>query len=77
MFQVDLSKINVFYMEEAGQSLVDVPVAPEIKNILKDAALYLKTNYGCQAERVIKLDPTFNNIQYSSFQSNKDFSSQD
>uniref|UniRef100_T1HPU6 Amidase domain-containing protein n=1 Tax=Rhodnius prolixus TaxID=13249 RepID=T1HPU6_RHOPR len=49
--KVDLSKINVFYMEEAGQSLVDVPVAPEIKNILKDAALYLKTNYGCQAER--------------------------
>uniref|UniRef100_A0A224XN95 Putative amidase n=1 Tax=Panstrongylus lignarius TaxID=156445 RepID=A0A224XN95_9HEMI len=49
--KVDLSKINVFYMEEAGFSLVAVPVAAEIKSILRDAALYLKTTYGCYAGR--------------------------
>ncbi|KAK9506094.1 hypothetical protein O3M35_008092 [Rhynocoris fuscipes] len=47
--EVDLKNINVFYMEEAGYSLVAVQVSDEIKKILKDAVLHLKTTYGCYA----------------------------
>uniref|UniRef100_A0A161MRM4 Putative fatty-acid amide hydrolase 2 CG8839-like protein n=1 Tax=Triatoma infestans TaxID=30076 RepID=A0A161MRM4_TRIIF len=48
---VDLREINVFFMEEATNSLVAVPVEKEIKIRMQEAVHYLKTAYGCHTER--------------------------
>lgn len=48
--EVDISKMKIFYKEDAGFSLVAVPVDREIKSAIKDAAKFLKDAHNCQVE---------------------------
>jgi hypothetical protein len=45
-FQVDLHSLKVFYMDEAGYSLVMLPVEQDIKDAIHTAAKHLNRKYG-------------------------------
>lgn len=44
IFQVDLSKLRVFYLQEAPKSLANPSVQNEIKNAITEAAKFLETS---------------------------------
>nr|BAN20692.1 amidase [Riptortus pedestris] len=49
--EVDISKLKIFYKEDAGFSLVAVPVDWEIKAGIRDAASFLEKSYNCQVKK--------------------------
>nr|CAD7196627.1 unnamed protein product [Timema douglasi] len=48
--KVDMSKLKVFFMDDAGYSLVAVSVEREIKNLIHKAAKCLNNKYGVPVE---------------------------
>nr|CAD7257109.1 unnamed protein product [Timema shepardi] len=48
--KVDMSKLKVFFMDEAGYSVVSVSVEREIKNLIHKAAKCLNNKYGVPVE---------------------------
>nr|CAD7423966.1 unnamed protein product [Timema monikensis] len=48
--KVDMSKLKVFFMDDAGYSLVAVSVEQEIKNLIHKAAKCLNNKYGVPVE---------------------------
>jgi hypothetical protein len=53
MFQVDIHKIKLFYMEDDGGSAVVSAVHPEIRVALRKAVFHFDKAYGIKAEKVI------------------------
>lgn len=44
---VDVSKLRIYHMDEAGKSLAFLPVDDEIKVAIKNAVSYLKKEHNC------------------------------
>jgi hypothetical protein len=53
MFQVDIHKIKLFYMEDDGGSAVVSAVHPEIRVALRKAVFHFDKAYGIKAKKVI------------------------
>ncbi|KAK9506098.1 hypothetical protein O3M35_008094 [Rhynocoris fuscipes] len=49
--KIDLSNLNVFYIEEATNVWYAVPVENDIKAKIQEAAEFLKTTYGCKIQK--------------------------
>ncbi|KAK9506096.1 hypothetical protein O3M35_008093 [Rhynocoris fuscipes] len=49
--KVDLSTLNVYFIDELIKAWYAFPVEDEIKNRMKEAVSYLKTAYGCHTEK--------------------------
>lgn len=49
--EIDISKLNIYYKEDAGFSLVAIPVEKEIKAGIRNAVNFLESSYKCKVEK--------------------------
>ncbi|XP_075220056.1 fatty-acid amide hydrolase 2-like isoform X2 [Lycorma delicatula] len=62
--KVNLKNLKIYYMYEAGPSLVTIPVDQEIKKTIHKAVEHFKTTHGCPAKNV-KIEEMIDSVEIS------------